>query len=60
MTFVSQRCEVPADLSLEAAHFRVVADDELGGRPDANARHDGVGGRITRRERLFDGVVQFV
>src|SRR5688572_5128338 len=60
MAFVPQCRKLSGHLRLEAAVFRIVADDELSGGPDANAGHNGIGWRIARRKCFFDGVVQFV
>src|SRR5262245_3131200 len=60
MPLVTQRRDFSADLGLETAHLRVIPDNELGRRPDANAGHDGVGGWIAGRESFLYGVVQFV
>ena len=47
---VSERGNLPVHLGFETALFRVVADDELSGGPDANAGDDGVGRSVARRE----------
>lgn len=60
MTFIPQRRDLTGDFRLQSTLFRIVPDNELSRRPDANASDNRVSRWIARRECLLDGVVQFV